>query len=583
MTLGSRRRARVLVCDPIAREGIDLLSQHFDVDVEPGLSEDELLLRVSDYEALVVRSATPVTRAVFERADRLRVVARAGAGLDTIDTEAAVSHDVRVVNSPDANTLAVAELTIGMLLSLARNLPRADAAMKEGRWEKSALAGFGLSGRTLGIVGFGRIGQAVAIRAQAFGMRILTNQHRSTPELYLQRGVTPVDLYELLAESDFVTLHVPARDDTRGLISERELASMRPEAYLVNTSRGSVVDEEALLAALDAGTIAGAALDVFVEEPAVDSVLARHPRVVATPHIGASTSDAQTRAAVEVAEAIVRILADEETTSVLPLRVVELERVTAHETTDPARVAALAARMDEDGLMRNPPIVTPVEDGYVVLDGATRVAALRTLESRHVVVQDVTDDTELGLETWNHVILDIQPADLMATLEAVAEVELEPCAPGDAADRTLEYGGICSIVTALGEGFVVHSRREVNRFDALAAIATAAIGAATVSRTLERDIGRLRGWYPTLAAIIEYPQFTVEQVLTAARSGRLLPPGATRFVVPGRVLRLDLPLSFLLDDRTLDEKNRRLHDALTEKERNGSIRYYGEPVYLLDE
>src|SRR5690606_3150784 len=261
---------------------------------------------------------------LLERAERLQVIARAGAGLDTIDVEAAVERGVDVINAPAANTLAVAELTIGFLVSLARNVPRGDAALKEGRWIKKELMGSGLHGKTLGIIGFGHIGQAVAVRAKAFGMRIITNQYRPTPELYLEAGVEPVDLYDLLAQSDFVTLHIPARPDTEHLIGTEELEAMRATACLINTSRGSVLDERALLDALEQGRIAGAALDVFMEEPAPDNPLARHPRVIATPHIGASTEDAQTTAAVEVARQLVERLGPTASRSILPLRFVSL-------------------------------------------------------------------------------------------------------------------------------------------------------------------------------------------------------------------------------------------------------------------
>lgn len=576
------RRPRVLVCDQIAEAGIEVLQEHVDVDVATGLDEEELSDRIGDYEAVIVRSSTKITSQVIERAERLQVIARAGAGLDTIDVAAAVARRIEVINSPDANTVAVAELTMALVLSLARNIPRADAALKQGRWEKSALMGAGLTGKTLGIVGFGRIGQAVATRAQAFGMRVVANQHRPTPELYLETGVEPLDLYDLLSQSDFVTLHLPARDDTEGLIGAEELTAMQPSAYLINTSRGSVIDEAALLTALDAGTIAGAALDVFIDEPATDSPLARHPLVVATPHLGASTEDAQTAAAVDIAHKLVARLAAAPSESVLPLRFVDLDRVVPHEATDPRRAARLAERIVAEKMVRNPPIVARVDNRYVVLDGATRSAALAGIGCRHVVVQDV-DVAGLSLETWHHVVRGVEVAALLEVLTPLEAIRLEEVPPSEASARALEYGGICSVTTLDDQGFVIYTDPGSNRFDRLAAVAGAYIGMAVVSRTLERDLTRLMGSYPDLAALVEYPQFTVEQVLLAARSGRLLPAGVTRFVIPGRVLRLDISLDMLSEDRPVAEKNRWLHDHLAEKERKGQIRYYREPVYLLDE
>jgi D-3-phosphoglycerate dehydrogenase len=573
----------VLVGDTIATGGVELLASACDVDVRTGLSEDELVEIIDDYEAVVVRSATKITARVIAHGGRLKVIARAGAGLDAIDVQAAVARKIEVVNSPDANTLAVAELTLGLMLGLARNLPRADTAMKAGRWEKSRLMGSGLAGKTLGIIGFGRIGQEVAVRARAFGMTVITNQYRPTPELYLEAGVEPVDLYDLLAASDYVTLHVPARPDTEGLIGAAELAAMKPTAHLINTSRGTVVDEGALLAALQEGVIAGAGLDVFAVEPAVDNPLASDPRVIATPHIGASTEDAQASAALDVAHKILGILVEPEGDEVLPLRFVDIEQVVPHETVDDKRTARLAERVREEGVLRNPPLVARVDDRYVVLDGATRSDALRRMGYRHTVVQDVAVDEGLALETWHHVVRAIEPDALLEVIGAVEGTRMEMVGPEDAVEHAIEYGGLCSVTTVDGRAFVIYAAPGVNRFDTLARVAHAYIDAATVSRNLERDVRTLAGWYPDMVALVEYPQFTVEQVLLAAGSGRLLPAGVTRFLIPGRVLRLDIPLAMLADDRSLDEKNRWLQDYLTEKERKGKIRYYREPVYLLDE
>lgn len=577
------RRPRVLVCDAISDDGVEILAATFDVDVETNLSEDELLSVIGDYEAMVVRSATKVTARVIDHAERLQVIARAGAGLDTIDVAAAVAADIDVINAPDANTLAVAELTMGLVIALARSISRGDAALKEGRWIKKELLGIGLSGKTLGIVGFGRIGQAVAVRARSFGMRIVTNQHRPTPELYLDAGVEPLDLYDLLAQSDFVSLHLPARDDTDGLIGVEELAAMKPTAYLINTARGSVIDEDALLAALDDGTIAGAALDVFSEEPAIDNPLAAHPKVIATPHLGASTTDAQSTAALEVADQLVEMLGGGASKAVLPVRFVPLERVVPHEATDPRRAERLAARLREEGMIRNPTIVAAIEDRYVVLDGATRTDALRRLGSSHAIVQDVSVDDGLALETWHHVVRQLEASELRRLLEGLEGIRMEPVRQGSPHNHMIEYGGLCAVTDVEGDSYVLHAGEGRNRFEAVAAVAEAYIAAAVVSRTLERDMRRLAGWYSDMTALVEYPEFTVEQVLLAARSGRLLPAGVTRFIVPGRVLHLDVPIDMVVGERTLEEKNRWLHDFLTEKERAGEIRYYGEPVYILDE
>jgi D-3-phosphoglycerate dehydrogenase len=299
-------RPRVLICDKIADIGIEMLQEYADVDVRTGLDPEELVAIIGGYEAVVVRSATKIRAGVIEHGRRLKVIGRAGAGLDNIDVAAAQEQGIKVVNSPDANTAAVAELTLAMLLALARHLPRADASMKAGRWAKKELMGTGLVDKTLRLIGFGRIGRQVAIRARAFEMKVLAYQRRPNPEVNKELGVEAVDLAELLRQSDFVSLHVPANPATEKLIGAEQLAQMKPTACLINTARGAVVDEAALLEALNAGQIAGAALEVYAQEPVVDSVLARHERVIAPPHIAASTEDAQHLAAVTVVEQIIR-------------------------------------------------------------------------------------------------------------------------------------------------------------------------------------------------------------------------------------------------------------------------------------
>lgn len=302
------RRPRVLICDPIAGVGVQMLEEVAAVDIKKGLTPDALQAVIPDYEAVVVRSATKITTGVIEKGTRLRVIGRAGAGLDNIDVAAAEQRGIKVVNAPEANTLAVAELAMGLMLALARHLPQADATMKQGEWAKSRLKGIGLSGKTLGLVGFGRIGKAVAARAQSFGMTVLVTRRHPRPEEDTRLGVETVELNTLLRRADFVSLHVPARPETQNLIGAEQLALMKPGAYLINTARGTVVDEDALLLALDEGRLAGAALDVYRQEPVVDSPLARHERVIATPHIGASTVDAQDAAAITVAGQIVDVL-----------------------------------------------------------------------------------------------------------------------------------------------------------------------------------------------------------------------------------------------------------------------------------
>jgi phosphoglycerate dehydrogenase-like enzyme len=571
------RRPRVLICDKIADIGIQMLRERADVEVQTGLTAGELMPVVAEYDAIVVRSATKVTAEVIERALNLKIIARAGSGLDNIDVVAARERDIAVVNSPDANTLSVAEYTMGLLLSLARSLPRADLSLKEGKWEKSGLLGKGLSGRTLGIVGFGRIGREVAVRAQAFGMKILVNQRRPTPELNLAAGVETVDLHELLERSDFVTLHVPITDETRGMLGPPELKMMKPTAYLINTARGGVIDEAALLQALDEGEIAGAALDVFLREPAIDSALAQHARVIATPHIAASTEDAQDAAAVSVAEQILDFFEEVEVETILPLRVVSSDLVVLHEHIDPKRVARLAGRLEREGILQNPPVVTRVDERYLVLDGATRTAALKQLGIQHIIVQVISSEEDMGLRTWYHVIQRIEVNELVRLLDDLPDVSLKAVEAGKAAELMFEYGGLCYVQAADGRVFLVYAAPGVNRLDALNNLTNMYINAAYVERTLSNDINSLQYEYPEMAALVVFPEYTVTQVMQATvSSGRFFPAGITRFLIPGRVLRLNADLGELRSDRSLQEKNRWLHEILKEKQLKGGIRYYGE-------
>lgn len=278
------------------------------VDDRTGISADELAQIVADYDALIVRGRTKVTAPLLEAATRLKVVGRAGVGVDNIDLAAAKSRGVTVVNAPVSTTLAVAELTFGLLLALTREIPRADSAMKQGQWLKKELEGAELHGKTLGILGMGRIGAEVARRARAFGMEVLGYDPLLTPEEIRGRVAEPVDRDELLARSDFISLHLPLTPETRGLLDADQFAKMKDGVRIVCAARGGIIDETALLSALESGKIAGAALDVFESEPPGATELVKHPKVIATPHVGAQTAEAQSRAAEDIAHEVLNAL-----------------------------------------------------------------------------------------------------------------------------------------------------------------------------------------------------------------------------------------------------------------------------------
>lgn len=302
-------KARILIAEELADEGRREFGQEFVVDYRPDLPAAELLREIPKYDALIVRSATQVTAEVIAAAKRLRVVGRAGVGVNNIDIPAATARGIVALNVPDGNTIAAAEHTVGMMLAVARHIPRAQASLLSGRWQRVAFEGVELSGKTLGVVGAGRIGQEVGKRCLAFGMRVIAYDPYAGAENLKNVGLRPAaSLDEVLAEADFLTVHTPLTPHTKGLIGARELARLKKGAYVVNCARGGIIDEEALYQALVDGRLAGAALDVFSHEPPGDLPLLKLPQVVATPHLGASTREAQLVNAVEVSRQVTRFL-----------------------------------------------------------------------------------------------------------------------------------------------------------------------------------------------------------------------------------------------------------------------------------
>lgn len=299
-------KRRILVCDTVSEDGVQKLrTAGFDVVVQTTITPEQLKTSVGDFDALVVRSRTKVTKDVIEAGGRLKVVGRAGVGLDNIDTQAAKSRNITVLSTPEAPTNAVAELVIGMMLSLARGICRGDSGVKRGEWLKSSLMGTELSGKTLGVLGMGRIGQRAAAIAKGFGMKIIGYDVIEVKQEVLDSlDARMVDLDTLLQQADFITMHVPLLPSTKNLINDERLKKMKKTAFLVNASRGGVVDEDALTRALKQGWIAGAGLDVFIEEPP-KSELVRLPNLVCTPHIGAQTEEAQDQSATILAEKLI--------------------------------------------------------------------------------------------------------------------------------------------------------------------------------------------------------------------------------------------------------------------------------------
>lgn len=298
---------RVLVADKISDKGLGVLRDVAEIDIKTGLKEDEIAAIICDYDAMMVRSQTTVTSKIIEAGKKLQVIARAGVGIDNIDVEAATRCGIVVINAPTGNTVSTAEHTIAMILALSRNIPQANAALKAGEWRRSEFMGTELRGKTLGILGLGNVGSEVAKRAQSFEMRLIGIDPLVSQEYANKLQVEIVDMKKLLKESDFITLHLPMNSQTRNIIGARQLSSVKPGVRIINCARGGLIDEKELVKAIEEKRVAGAAIDVFENEPVTDSILFGVDKIIVTPHLGASTNEAQVLAAKAVAEQIVDV------------------------------------------------------------------------------------------------------------------------------------------------------------------------------------------------------------------------------------------------------------------------------------
>jgi D-3-phosphoglycerate dehydrogenase / 2-oxoglutarate reductase len=302
-------RLKVLVKEKIGDSGVELLREHFDVDLGLDWSDEQLAERIGEYHGMLIRSATKMNAELIEKAVNMRAIGRAGVGVDNVDVEAATKRGIVVANAPQSNVVTAAEHTMALLLALARNIPQAYVSLTAGKWERSKFSGVELYEKTLGIVGFGRIGQLVAARARGFGMRVLAFDPFVSAELYNHLGVEKADgPEEVYAQADFVTIHLPKTPETEGFLGAEAFAKMRDGVRILNVARGGLVDEAALKEALDSGKVGGAALDVFPTEPMTESPLFAYPNVIVTPHLGASTAEATDRAGYQSAEQVVAAL-----------------------------------------------------------------------------------------------------------------------------------------------------------------------------------------------------------------------------------------------------------------------------------
>ncbi len=303
---------RVLIADPISKSGIETLSKYCKVDIKTGLSKEELIEIIPGYEALVVRSETKVDRDIILAGKNLKIIGRAGVGVDNIDINSATERGIIVVNAPEGNTISACEHTFALMLALARNIPDANASLKKGEWKRKEFIGIELYGKTLGVIGLGRIGLAVSQRALSFGMEVIGYDPYITKERIVEMGIKPVSLDELYASSDFITIHTPLTSDTKNLIDKSAFLKMKRGVRIINCARGGIINEQDLIWAIEEGIVAGAAIDVFEKEPPPSgSPILKNNKIIVTPHLGASTIEAQERVSQIVVEDIIRLFRGE--------------------------------------------------------------------------------------------------------------------------------------------------------------------------------------------------------------------------------------------------------------------------------
>ncbi len=560
----SAAKSKILIASRFDDAAVTHLRKYADVDLLPNLAQKDLENCIGEYDALIVNSETYVPDRTIEYGYRLQVIGVAGPALDNISVSAARAMGVEVINVPDPQTLAVAEQTMGALLTQAHSHGRV-----------------GLAGRTLGIIGFGGLGHQVALRARAFDMNVLVHQPRLTPELALTVGVELRNLPDLLTESDFISVHLPETQETAGMLGADELSLCRESAVLINVGNHHALNLDAVRTALEDKRLGGAVIRVRPD----GNLPVTHKRLQTVPYMDASRSEVRRDVALNLVGRLLELLHSHGRGNPLALRVVPVEQILPHEHYDPERVADLADRLAHDANLVNPPVVTEWKDKYVVLDGATRTTAFTQLGYAHIVVQLVPHESaNLVLHTWYHAICGPEPEGLLARLHELPNVILEE-APHDQLQQQLDGGtALCSLITREGNGFLARVANETqDTLSPLKEIVAVYTEMGSVTRTLNTDLATLRTENPDLCALIIFPQFALQDVLNAAVTENVLPAGITRFLIPGRVLHLNVSLDHLRSDESLARKNAWLNKILAEKLTHRNVRYYQEPVILLEE
>ncbi|HSH03449.1 MAG TPA: NAD(P)-dependent oxidoreductase [Anaerolineae bacterium] len=561
----------ILVCTPLSTEQQTILATSGQLHHLDQPDEKSLIPIIHQYDALLVDSQTYVSGQIIEEGYNLRVIGTLDPRLDNIDVSAARAFGIPVCHTPNSNAIAVAEQTFALLLMLAARDPQHA----------------GLAGKTLGLVGFGPVSQEVARRAKAFEMHVIVNQPRLTPQLALEAGVELFDLTDLLTTADFVSLHVPLKTETRGLISAPEMNLMKPSAYLLSTTHAALVDDDDLLEALNQKNLAGVAISPAGPE---SPHLRQHPLVLTAPPLATPNEDSE-QDIIAVIRKMREILRTKRASETLSLDVVPADLVIPHEQIDDKRVNRLKDRLADEGSLVNPPLVTPWKGQYVVLDGATRTTALRRLGYPHMIVQVVPADQEgFTLHTWYHAINSpdpenntITPQTLIEQLKSIEGLTLTTVNTDQLPTIFNDPSSLCYFLTRDNQLIFAQANPGTDRLTVMNEIVAHYTNWGQVERTLLSDLGRLLGQFPHMIATAVFPQFTPDTVFDVATRGDLMPAGLTRFVIPGRILRLNADLQRLKQDEPLTAKKAWFNHFLEEKLARSRLRYYQEPVIILDE
>ncbi|MEZ4516398.1 MAG: NAD(P)-dependent oxidoreductase [Chloroflexota bacterium] len=570
--------ARVLVCTHLSEPALEKLQGSTSVEWLPDANPETLLRYAGEYQAIIVGPRQRLTGDILKYAHNLRAIGLLSDNLDNVDVSLARSLGIEIIHAPGGRAVAIAEHTVGSMLQLADRFG-------DGR----------LAGKTLGLIGYGHVGQQVAQRARAFDMNILVNQPRLTPELALEQGIQQVDLLDLLRESDFISLHVPFRLETDTLVGKAELLAMKPGSLLINSGHTDLVDDEALLAALEQGHIAGAAVAELPPETDAPSPYAEklrhHPRVLLTPHVTAVLDEQNRDISDFVVTGLLDVLEKQQKNALLDLEVVPVDMVTPHEHIDVKRVNRLMSRLEDDGRLVNPPVTTYWKGRYIILDGATRYSALSQLGYPYVIVQVVREEDDgFELHTWYHAIskpYEDASEEMVGlfydALEGIDGLEINPIEADQTRKALTQPDAICYFLDRDGGFKLASVGTGFNKLDVMRRLVARYTEWGNVERTLLTDMDRLQAQFPALAAVAVFPQLAPSDVFDAAANGDLLPAGLTRFVIPGRILRLNADLTRLRLDEPLVEKRAWFNEFLAGKLSRSRLRYYQEPVVLLDE